>query len=210
MIPGVMTGDDATEISALLRRARDDRESALRELFPLLHAELRGIAGAHMRGERRGHTLEPTALVHEAYARIAGEAGLEWQDRAQFLRLAARAMRQVLVEHARARAAVKRGGGVARVTLNEDLVAGQGGEVDVLDLNEKLEAFAALHERRARVVELRFFGGLTFEESAHVLGVSPKTVEADWYFARAWLRRELRAESPEGPAGGASEAKADA
>jgi len=201
-----MTGGDASKISGLLRRARDDRESALRELFSLLHAELRRIAGAHMRGERRDHTLEPTALVHEAYARIAGEQGgregLEWQDRAQFLTLAARAMRQVLVEHARARATRKRGGGAARVTLNEDLVAGGEREVDVLDLHEKLEAFAALHERRARVVELRFFGGLTFEESAHVLEVSPKTVEADWYFARAWLRRELRASSPD--AGGAS------
>jgi RNA polymerase sigma-70 factor (ECF subfamily) len=194
-----MTEGPASEISTLLRRAREDRESALRELFPLVHAELRRLAGAQMRRERRDHTLEPTALVNEAYARLAGEARLEWQDRAQFLTLAARAMRQVLVDHARARNARKRGGDVARVTLNEELLEGGGRGVDVLDLHEKLEELAALNERPARVVELRFFGGLTFEESGHVLGVSGKTVEADWYFARAWLRREMRAQDSDDP-----------
>ena len=177
----------------LLKRARLDGERALQELFPLLQADLRRIAGARMRNERRNHTLEPTALVNEAYARIAGQPGLEWRDRAQFLTVAAHAMRQILVDHARAKLAQKRGGDRARVTLNEQLLEGGEKTVDVLDLHEKLEALAALHERRARVVELRFFGGLTHEETAEVLGIARQTVEADWYFARAWLRREMRA-----------------
>ena len=187
-------GPTASEITQLLQRARDDREGALRDLFPLLADDLRRIAGARMRGERPDHTLQPTALVHEAYARIAGQPGLQWRDRAQFLTVAAHAMRQILVDHARARNAKKRGGDRARVTLDEQLHEGGGKTVDVLDLHEKLEALSALHERRAKVVELRFFGGLTHEETAEVLGIAAKTVEADWYFARAWLRREMRAD----------------
>ena len=181
-------------MTELLLRARDDREAALAELFPLLHDELHRLAGARMRRERPDHTLQPTALVHEAYARIAGQPGLHWQDRAQFLQVAAHAMRQILVDHARARNAQKRGGDRARVTLDERLAETDGQEVDVLDLHEKLEALAALHERKAKVVELRFFGGLTHEEAGEVLGVAAKTVEADWAFARAWLRREMRAD----------------
>jgi RNA polymerase sigma-70 factor (ECF subfamily) len=189
-----MTGRSPSEVTLLLQQARDDREDALGRLMPLVHAELRRIAGAQMRGERRDHTLDPTGLVNEAFLRLADQKGLAWQDRAQFLAVAAHAMRQVLVDHARTRGAQKRGGDRGRVTLQEHLVdETRHGDVDVLDLNEKLEAFRALHERRARVVELRFFGGLTFEEAAYVLEVSPKTVEADWYFARTWLQRELRA-----------------
>ena len=197
-----MAGHTPSEVTLLLQRAREDSESALRELLPLVHDELRRIAGAQMQRERQDHTLEPTALVHEAFVRLADQQGLEWQDRAHFLGVAAQAMRRVLVDHARAKRADKRGGDRARVTLQEDLVSGgEDKDVDLLDLHEKLEAFRELHERRARVVELRFFGGLTFEESGHVLGVSAKTVEADWYFARAWLRREMRAKDPEDPSG---------
>ena len=186
-------GPTVSQITQLLERARTDRESALRDLFPLLSEDLRRIAGARMRGERNNHTLQPTALVHEAYARIAAQPGLQWRDRAQFLTVAAHAMRQILVDHARARNALKRGGDRARITLDEQLAESGEKTVDVLDLHEKLEALAALHERRAKVVELRFFGGLTHEETAEVLGVSAKAVEADWYFARAWLRREMKA-----------------
>jgi len=188
-----MAAPTPSEVTLLLQRARDDRESALRELLPLVHDELRRIAGAQMRNERRDHTLAPTALVNEAFVRLANQPDMPWQDRAHFLGVAALAMRHVLVDHARAKRAQKRGGERARVTLQDGLAAEDERRVDLLDLDEKLEAFRELHERRARVVELRFFGGLTFEESAHVLDVSAKTVEADWYFARAWLRREMRA-----------------
>jgi len=165
----------------------------LAELLPLVHAELRRIAGARMRGERRDHTLEPTALVHEAYVRLVDQDSLQWEDRAQFLAAAAHVMRQVLIGHARARNAKKRGGDRARVTLHDPASETSGEvDVDILDLQEKLEQLHELSERRARVVELRFFGGLTFEETAHVLGIAPKTVEADWYLARTWLRREMK------------------
>ncbi len=189
-----MAEDTTGRVTLLLQRARADREGALAELLPLVHDELRRIAGARMRGERRDHTLEPTALVHEAYLRLVDQDALQWEDRAQFLAAAAHVMRQVLIAHARTKSAKKRGGDRARVTLH-DTPAGEGEvDVDVLDLHEKLEALNELSERRARVVELRFFGGLTFEESAHVLGIAPKTVEADWYLARTWLRREMKAD----------------
>jgi len=188
-----MVDEPSGRVTVLLQRAREDREGALSELLPLVHDELRRIAGARMRGERRDHTLEPTALVHEAYLHLVDQDQLQWQDRAQFLSTAAHLMRQVLIAHARKRRAQKRGGDRARVTLHEDLATDDDTSVDLLDLDEKLEALRQLSERRARVVELRFFGGLTHEESAHVLGIAPKTVEADWYLARTWLRREMRA-----------------
>jgi RNA polymerase sigma factor (TIGR02999 family) len=188
-----MTAPDRTQITALLRSAHDDGGSALRELVPVVHDELRRIARAQMRNERRDHTLDPTALVHEAFVRLVDSQGLEWQDRAEFLALAAVAMRRVLIDHARAKRTAKRGGDRTRVALEQPLAADDTRGVDVLDLHEKLEKFRGLHERRAKLVELRFFGGMTFEEMGHVLGLSPRTVEDDWYFARAWLRRELRA-----------------
>jgi len=185
----------ASEVTAILRRAREDGESALNELLPLLQDELRRIAAAHMRRERADHTLQPTALVHEAFLRMADQEAADWQDRAHFLAVAALAMRQVLVDHARRRGAGKRGGGRARVTMTVE-PAGEDtsdGQVDLLDLDEKLETLRGLYERPARVVELRFFGGLSFEEAGHVLGLSPRTVQADWHFASSWLRRALRA-----------------
>ena len=163
------------------------------ELLPLVHDELRRIAGARMRGERRDHTLVPTALVHEAYVRLVDQDALQWEDRAQFLAAAAHLMRQVLIAHARTKKAAKRGGDRTRVTLHDRHSEESELDVDLLDLHEKLEGLRELSERRARVVELRFFGGLTFQESAHVLGIAPKTVEADWYLARTWLRREMKA-----------------
>ncbi len=188
-----MVDDPSGQVTVLLLRARHDREGALAELLPLVHDELRRIAGARMRGERRDHTLEPTALVNEAYLQLVDQDQLQWEDRAQFLSASAHLMRQVLIAHARKKRAQKRGGDRARVTLHENLATDDDTSVDLLDLDEKIEALRQLSERRARVVELRFFGGLTFAESAHVLGIAPKTVEADWYLARTWLRREMRA-----------------
>lgn len=151
---------------------------------------LRGLAAAYLHGERRDHTLQPTALVHEAYLKLAASAGV-WKSQTHFQAVAANAMRQILVDHARARKTQKRGGDWLRVTLSADAGAVGGVDVDLLALDEALSQLARLDARKARVVELRFFGGLTCAEAAEEVGVSPKTAEADWYFARAWLRDRL-------------------
>jgi RNA polymerase sigma factor (TIGR02999 family) len=162
-------------------------------LEPRIYAELRSLAAGYLRGERPGHTLQPTALVHEAFLRLGSLSGCA-ESPARFKALAARTMRNVLVDHARRRAAAKRGGERQRVTLDEGLAFLARGELDVLALHEALERFAALDERAARVVELRFFGGLTEPEAAEALGVSLRTVEGDWRMARAWLREALEGE----------------
>jgi RNA polymerase sigma-70 factor (ECF subfamily) len=167
---------------------------ASRQLFELVYEELRRLAGALMRRERSAHTLQPTALVHEAFLRLVGATQIDWQDRAHFMGISARAMRQVLVDHARRHAAAKRGGGLAHVTLTGVEVAAPGDAVEVLELHEALERFAALDGRAARVVELRVFGGLSVQETAQVLEVSPRTVDGDWAVARMWLTRELGSE----------------
>ena len=167
------------------------RAGAADELFPACYDELRKIARRVLEREPRGHTLQPTALLHEAYLRLAGLDAEAVADRAHFVRVAARSMRQVLVDHARRRGAAKRGGGRARVTLAGLAAEGSGEGVDLLDLDAALARLAELDARKARVVELRFFGGLSTQAAAHSLGIAPKTAEADWYFARAWLRRAL-------------------
>lgn len=151
------------------------------------YTALRGIAASYLRHEGN-HTLQPTALVNEAYVKLAGG---DWQGDTHFRAVASSAMRQILVDHARARLAQKRGGGWLRVTLSADAAATPGLDVDMLALDEALTALAELDDRKAKIVELRFFGGLTYGESANLLGISPKTAEADWYFARAWLRDRL-------------------
>ena len=161
------------------------------DLLPLVYDELRGIAATYMRREHVGHTLQPTALANEAYLRLVGDTRIEWKGRAQFLAIAARAMRQILVEHARARGTAKRGGGRSRVSLSDSSGVFSTPQVDVLDLDETLGALAEVDPRKAQVVELRFFAGLTTEETASVLELSTTTVEDDWYFARAWLRRRM-------------------
>jgi len=167
--------------------------SAPDDLLPVVYDELRRLAARYLRGQRGGHTLQPTALVHEAYLRMAKGGALPLDDRTHFFALAARAMRQVLVDHARRRAAVKRGGDPERVTLDDTLEIGRGGEekrrLDLLALNEALER---LSPRQCRVVELRYFAGLTIAEAAESLGVGTRTVEDDWALARAWLQRRLR------------------
>jgi RNA polymerase sigma factor (TIGR02999 family) len=164
----------------------------LDELLPFVYDELRRLASAMLRQERPGHSLQPTALVSEAYLRLIDATKIEWQGRAQFLALAGRSMRQILVDHARTKGAAKRGGDRVRVTLVEDTGGARGPEeLDLLDVDEALEELTALAARKARVVELRFFAGLEMKEIAEVLGTGLTTAEDDWYFARAWLRRRL-------------------
>jgi RNA polymerase sigma factor (TIGR02999 family) len=159
--------------------------------LPLVYDELRRIAAAHLRRERAGHTLQPTALVHEAYLRLLEQSG-QFHDETHFRATASRVMRQILVDHARRRGADKRGGGWLRVALCDDEVGGAADrDVEILALDEALEELGRLDERKSRVVEMRFFGGMTCSEAAVNLGVSPKTAEADWYMARAWLHRRL-------------------
>ncbi len=180
-----------TAITDLLARAGGGHRDALDQLFPLVYAELRKIAGREMRGERPGRTLQTTALVNEAYIRLLKDATLSFQNRAHFLGIAARAMRQILVEHARARGAAKRGGAQVRITFDEARVAQPDAGVDVGALDDALERLARLDQRHARVIELRFFGGLSVEETAAAMGVSPATVKREFSLARAWLFREL-------------------
>jgi RNA polymerase sigma factor (TIGR02999 family) len=170
-------------------RAGDD--AALARLAPMLYRELHDLAGRCVRGERAGHSLPATALVNEAYLRLVDARRVNWQDRAHFLAMAARIMRRVLVEHARARRRLKRGGGAVRVPLI-DVAASAVPDQDVLSLDEALRMLASVDERKSRVVELRFFGGLSVAETATVLAVSADTVMRDWKLARAWLQRQLR------------------
>jgi RNA polymerase sigma factor (TIGR02999 family) len=168
----------------------------LDELLPLIYGELRRQAARHLRAQAAGHTLQPTALVHEVYLRLVDQPVVEWQGRVHFFGVAAKAMRSILVDHARARHAAKRGGRAQAVTLSAAHRVARGAAdtgVNVLALDEALTRLAALDPRQAQAVELRYFGGLSIEETAHVLGVSGATVERDWKTARLWLRRELSA-----------------
>ena len=165
-------------------------------LMALVYDELRGLAGAYMRRERVGHTLQPTAVVNEAWLKLASATELESLDRNHFLAIASKVLRRVLVEHARGRDAAKRGGGEHPVTLQTQIGGGPSTDLDLLALEEALVRLAELDERQARVVELRFFGGLLVDEVAQVLQVSKRTVELDWSLARAFLRRELGDDAP--------------
>ncbi len=171
-------------------------EAALHTLLPLVHAELTRIARRHMAGERPGRTMQATALVNEAFLRLVDLKRVNWQNRAHFLAMVARLMRRVLVDAARARQADKRGGEMVRVTFDEALAGGHDPAGELVRLDEALEALAALDDRKSRVVELRFFGGLSLEETAEALGVSTKTVMRDWDLAKAWLQREMRGDRP--------------
>jgi RNA polymerase sigma-70 factor (ECF subfamily) len=191
--PALSASHQATEI--LHRIDRDDGTAAA-ELLPLVYDELRRLAAVFMRQERADHTLEPTALVHEAYVRLvrpSEDGNFEWKNRSHFLGVAATAMRRVLVDHARAHNALKRGGDMTSMILDEAVAPTGVTSCEVLALDEALSKLGAIDSRTARVVELRFFGGLTIEQSAAVLGVSHFTVEGDWAFAKAWLARELTA-----------------
>lgn len=174
----------------LLAWGSGDR-SALDELVPIIHEELRRLARLQMRGERDNHTLQTTALVNEAFLRLVDLRRIRWQDRAHFLALSARLMRRILVDHARSRSYQKRGGGAANLTLDEALVASPERGVDLLALDDALEDLARVDARKSQVVELRFFGGLSVEETAEALKVSPETVTRDWRLAKVWLLREI-------------------
>jgi len=182
-------------VTALLAAWSRGDEAALNELMPIVQSELRALARRLMRGERGGHTLQTTALVNEAYVRLVDLTRIRWQDRAHFFAMSARLMRRILVDHARSRAYQKRGGGARRISLSEAIVA-TGRDPDLVELDDALAALAAVDGRKSQVVELRFFGGLSVEETAEALQVSPETVARDWRLAKAWLLRRLDRSQP--------------
>ena len=182
-------------VTELLRAWSDGDDAALEQLIPLMEAELRRLARGYMGRERQGHTLQTTALVNEAFLRLAGARQVRWQDRGHFLGISARLMRRVLVDYARRRGFHKRGGDAQRVTLHEGVVAASDPAVDVVALDRALEALEKSDARKGRIVELRFFGGLSVEETAEVLKVSTDTVKRDWRLAKLWLLRELEGRS---------------
>jgi len=167
--------------------------------MPLVYAELRRLAKRYMRNERAGHTLQTTALIHEAYLRLIDTRQVRWQNRAHFFAISARLMRQILVDFARERGYKKRGGGARRVPLDEARVIGQGRDEALVAVDEALSALAGIDARKSQVVELRFFGGLSVEETAEALKVSPETVRRDWRLARSWLLRTLSGKQPNEP-----------
>lgn len=187
-----MTSPRAPHVTGLLLAWGEGDRGALDELVPLVYADLHRLAHHHMRGERRDQPLQTTALVHEVYLRLVDVNRVQWKDRTHFFAISAQMMRRVLVDAARERDALKRGGGAVHVALDEALVEDPTRSVNLVALDEALEALAAIDARKVRVVELRYFGGLTVEETAAVVGVSADTVMRDWKMARLWLLRELR------------------
>lgn len=179
------------EVTALLVAWRSGDKNSYDRLFELVHGELHRLARRYMAGERPEHMLQPTALVNEAYLRLIEISQVSWQDRAHFLAMAARVMRRILVENARARHYQKRGGGAEAIPINEDVLAFPQSDRELIALDDALSALAAMDERKSRVVELRFFGGLNIDETATVIGVSAETIQRDWRLARTWLLREI-------------------
>jgi RNA polymerase sigma factor (TIGR02999 family) len=182
-------------VTRLLLDWSDGDERARDEMLPLVYEELRRLAAAYLLRERRNHTLQPTALVHEAYLRLVDQRQVNWKNRAQFVGLAAVMMRRILVNHARDRVAGKRGGDVRRVPLSDADGPGNPPDVDVIVLHDALDQLSAIDARKSRIVELKFFGGLTTSEIAEVLQLSPTTIERDWSFARAWLYDAISGEA---------------
>jgi RNA polymerase sigma factor (TIGR02999 family) len=187
-----MADGAAPDLSLLLKRWRQGDRDALERLMPLVYEELRRIARHYLKNERRGHTLESTALVHEAFLRLIDQRSVQWQNRAHFFGIASQMMRRILVDHARKRQAAKRDAALVRLSVAERLVPDAEREPDLLALDQAIDALAALDPDQGRVVELRYFGGLTIEETAEVMGVSPATVKREWATARLWLKREIR------------------
>jgi RNA polymerase sigma-70 factor, ECF subfamily len=179
------------EVTELLLAWRQGDQHALDKLIPLVYDELKRLARRYMTGERVDHTLQTTALVHEAYARLIETPRVHWRDRSHFFAICAQLMRRALVDYSRSRAYLKRGGGVTIVSLEQAPEIGCDGRVDLFAIDEALTSLAAFDARKSQVVELRFFGGLTMEQTAEVLSISPETVLRDWKLAKAWLLREL-------------------
>jgi RNA polymerase sigma factor (TIGR02999 family) len=180
----------------LLLAWRQGNQAAFEELIPLVYDELRRLAHRQLRGERTNHTLQTAELVHETYLRLVDSSRVQWQNRAHFLAVAAQSMRRILVDAARSRQSLKRGGEQTRVALDAELTIAGAPNVDVVALDDALESLSRMDQRRSRVVELRFFGGLTVEETAAVLDVSPETVMRDWKVAKAWLFKQLNPAKP--------------
>lgn len=185
-----MPKDPENITDLLVSYGRGDKES-LDKLMPVVYDELRRQAARYLRREQVGHTLQTTALIHEAYVRLVDQRNVQWQNRAHFFGIAAQMMRRILVDHARTKKRAKRGGSNIKVSLADATVAAKGQDLDVVALDEALNRLAKIDEQQSRVVELRFFSGLTVEETAEVMGISPATVKRDWSMAKAWLHREL-------------------
>jgi RNA polymerase sigma factor (TIGR02999 family) len=183
---------EAAGVTALLNKLTAGDSAAASQVVPLIYEELRRLAAHYMAAERPGHTLQTTALVHEAYLRLVDQRQASWQSRAHFYGAAAGVMRRILVDHARARLTAKRGGDAPHLALDEALVFSDEQSDELVRLDEALGRLAQMNPRQSRVIQLRFFAGLTVEEISEVMGISPKTVKRDWSFARAWLHRELR------------------
>lgn len=179
------------DVTRLLVQLTKGDRAAVDQLMPLVYDELRRIAAAHLRRERPGHTLQSTALVHEAYLRLIDQRNVEWRNRAHFFGIASRMIRRILVDHARGHHAAKRGAGAPRLSLDEAIGVPGGRDLDLVALDDSLEALAKIDPEQSRLVELRYFGGLTIEETAEVMQISPATVSREWTAARAWLFREL-------------------
>lgn len=180
------------DVQQLLQSLAEGDSQAAEGLLPVLYQELKAIASRHMQGERADHTLQATALVHEAFLKLIDQSRVKWQGKAHFCAVASNIMRRILVDHARSKNAAKRGKGVQRITLDERLLQeGSSDEVDLIELDERLTELASLHPRQARVVEMRYFAGMSVEETAAALDVSVSTVKGDWRIARAWLASRL-------------------
>ena len=186
-----MKSSRSSRVTQLLEKFEPGDRHASEQLFADVYAELRSLAARYLRRERKSHTLQPTALVHEAYLKFVGQTRVDWQGRDHFLAFAAQAMRQILVDHARRHRAAKRGGARHRITLDDTLVVEVDRDMDLLTLEDALTKLTKLSPRQAQMVELRFFGGLSIADTAKVMGMSKRSVEREWTMVRAWLRREL-------------------
>jgi RNA polymerase sigma-70 factor (ECF subfamily) len=191
MVGGKMTESTTVRVTQLLLEISDGKRNAVEELLPLIYDELRRLAGGYLRRERASHTLEATAVVHEAYMRMVDQTRVQWQNRAHFFGVAASLMRRILVDHARNHGAQKRGGGAEKISLEDGLVASAERSSELVAVDDALETLAQVDPLKSRIVELRFFGGLSIEETAEVLNSSPATVNRQWRMAKAWLYGQL-------------------
>lgn len=189
-----MAPSETTEVTQYLKALSHGDPTAMDHLIPIVYQTLRQQAAAYLRREPPGHSMQPTALVHEAFMKLANQRNVDWQGRSHFFAIGAQAMRRILVDHARRKARARHGGGRQRISLDDNLAVSRERDTNLLALDDALEKLAQLDPRQAKIVELRFFGGLSVQEVADVLGVSKRTVEADWTMVRAWLRRELSEE----------------
>src|SRR5919106_874778 len=190
--PFMTTTRSRKDVTDLLIEWSEGNQEALNKLMPLVYDELRRLASRYLRNERTGHTLQTTALVHEAYLKLVDQKNMSWENRVQFFAAAAQVMRHILVDYARNRRAFKRGGDYCRLSLDEAIISSEEKSPDLLTLHEALNNLAAIDAQQSRVVELRVFGGLTVEETAEALGISPRTVKREWSMAKAWLHKQIR------------------